>query len=260
MSFGSVVRRSTCLSLWYDRQCQPDVTPILGGHFREFNSAMIAGISAIIEPHGPEANEMRGILRTFLEDHPQSDVNTRVSSFAADIDRRSSLACSAEHRRHDQERAKHRTVSLFPSLLHLRASVLTSLSLLSCDPNRSKPSSIAAHNSYPNLPPATPPLLPLTTSPIRSTRNPTTPTLSLASLKALPLHPPTPTPLPPPSSPPPSANNTSPTRTPRAPVNTPSLRQSLTSRNPTRNSIDRRTRERTRFDSRATSPLQASTA
>lgn len=40
------------------------------GQFRAFNTAMIAGISAIIFPHNDDATEMRAIMATFLEDHP----------------------------------------------------------------------------------------------------------------------------------------------------------------------------------------------
>jgi len=51
-----------------------------------FNSAMIAGISAIIEPRGPDSDQMRSvilrkiglmsrkILTTFLEQNPWSEV------------------------------------------------------------------------------------------------------------------------------------------------------------------------------------------
>lgn len=39
-----------------------------------FNSAMIAGISAIIDPRGPDADQMRRILTTFMEQHPWSEV------------------------------------------------------------------------------------------------------------------------------------------------------------------------------------------
>lgn len=41
-----------------------------------FNSAMIAGISAIIDPRGNDADQMRRILTTFLEQHPWSEVAT----------------------------------------------------------------------------------------------------------------------------------------------------------------------------------------
>lgn len=40
-----------------------------------FNSAMIAGISAIIDPRGNDADQMRRILTTFLEQHPFSAVS-----------------------------------------------------------------------------------------------------------------------------------------------------------------------------------------
>ncbi|KAJ9111214.1 hypothetical protein QFC22_006589 [Naganishia vaughanmartiniae] len=41
-----------------------------GGQFREFNAAMIAGISAIIFPRGEDAEEMRLISTTFLNQNP----------------------------------------------------------------------------------------------------------------------------------------------------------------------------------------------
>jgi len=55
------------------------------GQFKMFNSAMIAGISAIIEPRGPDSDQMRSvhlanqlmcrkILTTFLEQNPWSEV------------------------------------------------------------------------------------------------------------------------------------------------------------------------------------------
>lgn len=62
------------------------------GQFKMFNSAMIAGISAIIEPRGPDSDQMRcawrkdlsmgghanalrrKILTTFLEQNPWSEV------------------------------------------------------------------------------------------------------------------------------------------------------------------------------------------
>ncbi|KAK8861265.1 hypothetical protein IAR55_002084 [Kwoniella newhampshirensis] len=52
------------------------------GQFRMFNSAMIAGISAIIDPRGPDSDQMRRILTTFLEQNPwvevsQKDATTR---------------------------------------------------------------------------------------------------------------------------------------------------------------------------------------
>ncbi|WVQ83484.1 hypothetical protein IAT38_005625 [Cryptococcus sp. DSM 104549] len=44
------------------------------GQFRMFNSAMIAGISAIIDPRGPDSDQMRRILTTFLEENPWHEV------------------------------------------------------------------------------------------------------------------------------------------------------------------------------------------
>ncbi|KAK4688108.1 hypothetical protein P7C73_g1993, partial [Tremellales sp. Uapishka_1] len=46
----------------------------IGGHSKMFNSTMIAGISAIIDPRGPDAVQMRRILTTFLEQHPWQEV------------------------------------------------------------------------------------------------------------------------------------------------------------------------------------------
>ncbi|KAL1410133.1 hypothetical protein Q8F55_004136 [Vanrija albida] len=47
----------------------------VAGQFKMFNSAMIAGISAIIDPRGSDADFMRRILTTFLEQHPWSEVS-----------------------------------------------------------------------------------------------------------------------------------------------------------------------------------------
>ena len=44
------------------------------GQLRMFNSAMIAGISAIIDPRGPDSETMRKILTTFLEQNPWHEV------------------------------------------------------------------------------------------------------------------------------------------------------------------------------------------
>ena len=40
------------------------------GQFKMFSSAMIAGISAIIDPRGPDGEQMRTILTKFLEQNP----------------------------------------------------------------------------------------------------------------------------------------------------------------------------------------------
>ncbi|CAD6584262.1 MAG: hypothetical protein TREMPRED_003783, partial [Tremellales sp. Tagirdzhanova-0007] len=47
------------------------------GQFKMFNSAMIAGISAIIDPRGPDGHPMRRILTTFLEQNPWHQVRTK---------------------------------------------------------------------------------------------------------------------------------------------------------------------------------------
>ncbi|KAK8847577.1 hypothetical protein IAR55_005436 [Kwoniella newhampshirensis] len=43
---------------------------LLGSSFREFNAAMIAGISLIIDPRAPHVNDMRQIVQSFMEQHP----------------------------------------------------------------------------------------------------------------------------------------------------------------------------------------------
>lgn len=47
------------------------------GQFKMFNSAMIAGISAIIDPRGPDGDTMRRILGTFLELNPWAVVKNK---------------------------------------------------------------------------------------------------------------------------------------------------------------------------------------
>lgn len=47
------------------------------GQFKMFNSAMIAGISAIIDPRGPDGDTMRKILGTFLELNPWAEVKDK---------------------------------------------------------------------------------------------------------------------------------------------------------------------------------------
>jgi hypothetical protein len=47
------------------------------GQFKMFNSAMIAGISAIIDPRGPDGDAMRKILGAFLEMNPWSEVKAK---------------------------------------------------------------------------------------------------------------------------------------------------------------------------------------
>ncbi|WVN89314.1 uncharacterized protein L203_104536 [Cryptococcus depauperatus CBS 7841] len=43
---------------------------LLGSSFREFNAAMIAGISLIINPRASYSNDMRKIVQAFMEQHP----------------------------------------------------------------------------------------------------------------------------------------------------------------------------------------------
>ncbi|OWZ26228.1 hypothetical protein C361_07060 [Cryptococcus neoformans Tu259-1] len=55
------------------------------GQFRMFNSAMIAGISAIIDPRGPDSDQMRKILTTFLEDNPWHEVSTKDATTRKEV-------------------------------------------------------------------------------------------------------------------------------------------------------------------------------
>lgn len=50
-----------------------------------FNSAMIAGISAIIDPRGPDSDQMRKILTTFLEDNPWHEVATKDATTRKEV-------------------------------------------------------------------------------------------------------------------------------------------------------------------------------
>ncbi|WRT64595.1 uncharacterized protein IL334_001528 [Kwoniella shivajii] len=50
--------------------CPDFFETLLGGSFREFNAAMIAGISIIIDPRAPRAAEMKQIIHSFMEQHP----------------------------------------------------------------------------------------------------------------------------------------------------------------------------------------------
>ncbi|KAF8308158.1 hypothetical protein DL93DRAFT_2043015, partial [Clavulina sp. PMI_390] len=64
----------------FKKATHPDVLRCVGGGYREFQSAMISGISLAIDPHGPDAKAMHRILDSFLTDHanlPQIDETTR---------------------------------------------------------------------------------------------------------------------------------------------------------------------------------------
>lgn len=51
----------------FKRDCPDFFETLLGGSFREFNAAMIAGISIIIDPTARHAGQMREIVRSFME-------------------------------------------------------------------------------------------------------------------------------------------------------------------------------------------------
>ncbi|ORX36464.1 fungal-specific transcription factor domain-domain-containing protein [Kockovaella imperatae] len=54
----------------FQKEYAGDKAQFLTGQFKTFNTAMIAGISAIIDPRGPDGDQMRTILTTFLEQNP----------------------------------------------------------------------------------------------------------------------------------------------------------------------------------------------
>jgi len=57
-----------------------DVLRALGGAYREFQAAMIAGIGLILDPHGSNSLELHEILDAFLRDHEglhETDATTR---------------------------------------------------------------------------------------------------------------------------------------------------------------------------------------
>ncbi|ODN87089.1 hypothetical protein L198_07091 [Cryptococcus wingfieldii CBS 7118] len=55
------------------------------GNFKMFNSAMIAGISAIIGPRGPDSDQMRKILTTFLEENPWHEVASKDATTRKEV-------------------------------------------------------------------------------------------------------------------------------------------------------------------------------
>lgn len=51
-------------------ECPDFFETLLGSSFREFNAAMIAGISMIIDPRAAHSSDMRMIVQSFMEQHP----------------------------------------------------------------------------------------------------------------------------------------------------------------------------------------------
>lgn len=51
------------------RRVQPHLIRAMGVGYREFQTAMISGIALMLDPHGPDASDMKAILETFLADH-----------------------------------------------------------------------------------------------------------------------------------------------------------------------------------------------
>ncbi|KLT39784.1 hypothetical protein CC85DRAFT_250611 [Cutaneotrichosporon oleaginosum] len=58
---------------------------LLGGSFREFNCAMIAGINLLLEPHSPYASDMWKIMTNFTEHHPYNPTSDGFSRREAAI-------------------------------------------------------------------------------------------------------------------------------------------------------------------------------
>ncbi|ORX34040.1 fungal-specific transcription factor domain-domain-containing protein [Kockovaella imperatae] len=58
---------------------------LLGGSFREFNAAMIAGISEILDPRSPHAADMRAIIQNFLDHFPHDETKDEFSQKEAGI-------------------------------------------------------------------------------------------------------------------------------------------------------------------------------
>lgn len=64
----------------FKRMMPSDVIRVLGGAYREFQAAMIAGIGLILDSQSPEAPEFHEILDAFLHDHEglhEMDATTR---------------------------------------------------------------------------------------------------------------------------------------------------------------------------------------
>lgn len=64
----------------FKKTMPPDVLRALGGAYREFQAAMIAGIALVLDVNGPDAPDMHEILDGFLRDHEglhEIDATTR---------------------------------------------------------------------------------------------------------------------------------------------------------------------------------------
>ena len=58
---------------------------LLYSSFRAFNSAMIAGLSLILNPSNPHADDMRDIVQSFMEQHPHDPAADEFSQKEAAI-------------------------------------------------------------------------------------------------------------------------------------------------------------------------------
>lgn len=58
---------------------------LLYSSFRAFNSAMIAGLSLILDPHNERASDMRDIVQSFMAQHPHDPAADEFSQKEAAI-------------------------------------------------------------------------------------------------------------------------------------------------------------------------------
>ena len=79
----------------------------LGGQFKTFNTAMIAGISAIIDPRGPDGDHMRQILATFLEQNPWHEAVNKDATTQKEVQ----IVSAATRKGRVADRAKILTLS-----------------------------------------------------------------------------------------------------------------------------------------------------
>ncbi|OCF45779.1 nuclear protein [Kwoniella heveanensis CBS 569] len=91
--------------------CPDFFETLLGGSFREFNAAMIAGISILIDPRAAHAGDMKQIVQSFMEQHPHDPK-------ADDFSQKEAAIIYTLHQRAqemEERRNQRRNSSLVPS-------------------------------------------------------------------------------------------------------------------------------------------------
>jgi hypothetical protein len=98
------------------------------GQLRMFNSAMIAGISAIIDPRGPDSETMRKILTTFLEQNPWHEVANKDETTRKEVQivscsslpslKSRSTPCRGARRKSTTTRSGQTTITLTRKIPH----------------------------------------------------------------------------------------------------------------------------------------------